>query len=116
MSKKIALFGFNGNLMCFSHALLNAMDMTARGFDVKLVLEGASVELVKDLVDRDKPFGQMFCQAMEDGLIDGACEACSNSLGVREHVQQAGLRLLGDMHGHPSMAGYIEQGYEVIVF
>lgn len=116
MNKKVALFGFNGNMMCFSHALLNALDMKSKGFDVKLVLEGASVGLVKDLVDKDQPFGEVFCQAKQDGLIDGACEACAQKLGVKDIVQQAGIRLLGDMYGHPAMATYVQKGYQVIVF
>ena len=38
--KKVALFAFNGDFKCFAHVLLNALDMKAKGYDVKVVIEG----------------------------------------------------------------------------
>ena len=38
--KKVALFAFNGELMCLMHVLLNAIDMNERGQEVKIVIEG----------------------------------------------------------------------------
>ena len=32
--EKVALFAFNGELMCFIHVLLNAIDMKEKGYDV----------------------------------------------------------------------------------
>jgi hypothetical protein len=49
-------------------------------------------------------------------LIDGACKACSNKMGVLEEIKAQGLRLLDEMSGHPSMAQYLEEGFEVITF
>ena len=34
--RKFVLFAFNGELMCFIHVLLNALDMQEKGFDVKI--------------------------------------------------------------------------------
>ena len=31
--KKVALFAFNGELMCFVHVLLNALDMKEKGYE-----------------------------------------------------------------------------------
>ena len=31
-------------------------------------------------------------------------------------AQQAGMTLLDDMSGHPSMAAFVEQGYRIITF
>ena len=47
---KFALFVFNGDPMCFIHVLLNALDMAARGDEAKIILEGASVKLIPELV------------------------------------------------------------------
>jgi len=44
--KKVALFAFNGELMCFIHVLLNALDMNERGHQVKIVIEGAATSVV----------------------------------------------------------------------
>ena len=40
-TKKVALFAFNGELMCFIHVLLNALDMNKKGYEVKIVIEGS---------------------------------------------------------------------------
>jgi hypothetical protein len=38
--KKVVLFAFNGETMCFIHVLLNGLDMKANGYDIKIVIEG----------------------------------------------------------------------------
>ncbi len=35
--KKFALFVFNGDPMCFIHVLLNAHDMSDKGYGVKII-------------------------------------------------------------------------------
>ena len=32
--KKVVLFAFNGDFMCFIHVLLNALDMHEKGYEV----------------------------------------------------------------------------------
>ena len=49
-------------------------------------------------------------------LIDGVCKACSNKMGTLDAARDQGLRLLDEMTGHPSMARYMEEGFEVITF
>ena len=48
--RKIAIFAFKGDPMCFVHVLLNAKDMHEKGFNVKIVIEGEAVTLPKKLV------------------------------------------------------------------
>lgn len=113
---KVALFPFNGELMCFVHVLLNALDMKERGYEVGIVIEGAATTLVPKLAEASNPMHGLYRQAREAGLIFGVCKACSAKLGVLDGVEAEGLPLLGDMKGHPSMAGYQEQGYQIITF
>jgi len=108
---KVVIFAFNGSLMCFIHVLLHALDMTARGMEAKIVLEGEAVKLVQEMEESGPP---PYGKAKEQGLIDGICKACSAKLGVLEYNQTVGLPLLDNMSGHPSMAAYLEQGYRVI--
>ncbi|EKD41135.1 MAG: hypothetical protein ACD_74C00006G0001, partial [uncultured bacterium] len=37
MEHKIAIIAFAGEPACFAHALLNGLDMQARGWEVKLI-------------------------------------------------------------------------------
>jgi len=114
--KKVALFAFNGELMCFVHVLLNALDMNDRGYEVKIVIEGAATKLVPELAKEDNPMHRLYEKAKGLDLIDGACKACSNKMGALEAAKAQGLRLLDEMNGHPSIARYLEEGFEVITF
>lgn len=113
---KTVLFVFNGDPMCFIHVLLNALDMHAAGHEVRIVMEGASVALPPALVKPEHPLAKLFAKVCEAGLLDGACKACSVKLGVAAEVEAAGVALIGDMNGHPSMRSYMEAGWQVITF
>ena len=104
--KKIVLFAFNGESMCFVHVLLNALDMHSRGYDVKLVIEGSATKLVKELDGPDAAFGNLYKEVKEKGLVDCVCEACSQKTGSLTAAEDQGLRLCGELKGHPSIARY----------
>ena len=110
------LYAFNGELMCFIHVLLNALDMTERGGEAIIVFEGASVKLIPELEKPDNPFNALYLKAKGKGLIDGACKACSAKMGVLDAVKDAGIQLLDDMSGHPSMSSYMVRGYTILTF
>jgi hypothetical protein len=114
--RKVSLFAFNGDFMCFIHVLLNALEMKAKGMDVKIVIEGSATKLIPELVKQGNPMAALYTKAKEQGLIDGICKACSNKMGTLEPAELQGLKLLDDMSGHPGMARYQEQGFDVITF
>lgn len=114
--KKVALFAFNGEFMCFIHVLLNALDMKTKGCDVKIVIEGAATKLIPDLSQKNNPMHELYLKTKEQKLIDGVCRACSNKMGTLETAKDEGLNILDDMSGHPGMARYRDMGYEIITF
>ena len=114
--KKLALFAFQGDPVCFVHVLLNALDMNGRDHDVQIIVEGQATGLIADLAKKDSPQYNLYLQAKEKALIAGVCKACSKKLGVLDAVKKEGLTLLDHMSGHPSMAYYLEEGYEIITF
>ena len=114
--KKIALFVFNGDPMCFIHVLLNALDMKEKGCDVKIIIEGAAVKLIPEVAKTDNPQNKLWDKVKSQGLVAGVCRACSHKLGTLKAAEAQGLALLDDMSGHPSMSGYQDNGYEIISF
>ena len=114
--KKVVLFAFNGDLMCFVHVLLNALEMKEKGYEIKIIIEGSATGLIPEIAKEGTPMYQLYNKAKALDLIDGACKACSNKMGVLEEIKAEGLALLDDMSGHPGLAHYMEQGYEVITF
>jgi hypothetical protein len=114
--KKIALFVFNGDPMCFIHVLLNAKDWNDRGNEVKIIMEGTATKLLPELAKEENPMHKVWEKAKKDGLVAGACRACSAKLGVMDDVTSQGIDLLEGIAGHPSIAQYQEDGFEVITF
>jgi hypothetical protein len=114
--KKIALFVFNGDPMCFIHVLLNALDMQSKGYECKIIIEGAATKLVSELVQEDNPMHKLWEKVKAGGLVDGVCKACSNKMGTLKSAEDQGLTFLDEMTGHPSMTRYHDAGFEIITF
>ena len=114
--KKFALFVFNGDPMCFIHVLLNALDMSDKGFEAKIIIEGAATQLVPELEKKGHPLHQLWIKAKSKRLVDGVCKACANKMETISEAKNQGLPLLEDMLGHPSMARYRDAGFEIITF
>lgn len=113
-SEKVVLFAFKGNPVCFTHVLLNALDLHERGLEGLIVIEGEAVKLVPEMSKQGHPLFSLYQKVKALGLITAVCKTCSMSMGVTEAVEAEGLPLKGDMSGHPSMGDFLDQGYQVI--
>ena len=111
---KVVIFAFNGELMCFTHALLYTEEMHTKGHDVKLVIEGSATKLIKELADPEKPFHTLYEKIKSLGVIDCVCLACSKKMGAYEAAVEQELPICGELRGHPSLLKYIEAGYEAV--
>ena len=114
--RKAVLFAFNGEFMCFIHVLLYDLDMKATGYDIKIVIEGAATKLIPELAEEGNTMHPLYIKAKESDLIAGICKACSDKMGTLDAAKKEVLKLLDDMSGHPGMACYQEDGFEVITF
>ncbi|MDO5023022.1 MAG: hypothetical protein Q4E07_06800 [Eubacteriales bacterium] len=110
--KKVLFYAMRDEQMCFVHVLLNALDLHESGHEIKIIFEGKSVKLPAVFV---KENNALYQKATENGLIAGACLACSKMMGVLEENKALGLTLLDDMKGHAGMKNYLENGFEVIM-
>lgn len=113
---KFAMFVFNGDPMCFIHVLLNAIDFHDKGNQTGIVIEGAATGLLPELVKPSHPLNTLWEKVKSTGLVAGVCKACANKTGSLESVKAQNLAILDEMNGHPSMARYHTEGYEVITF
>ena len=57
--KKVALLAYNGELTCFAHVMLYALDFEKKGYEVKVVIEGAATSLITELAKPDTPFAKL---------------------------------------------------------
>jgi len=113
---KVVFFAFRGDPMCFVHVLLNGLDLAERGMEGKIIIEGDAVRLIPEMAKPEHFLHQLYTKAMKQGIIAGACRACSTKLGVAEAIEQEGVQLIGEMSGHPAMSDYIGRGYTVLTF
>jgi hypothetical protein len=114
--KKVALFVFNGEPVCFVHVLLNALDMNEKGYDVKVIIEGAATKLINDLSEGRMSYAPLYEKVKAAGLIDCVCQACSKMMGSTDAVKAENLPMCGEMMGHPGMARYIDAGFTLLIF
>ena len=110
--KKVVFFAFQGEPMCFTHILFNAIDMHNKGIKTAIVIEGKATKIVKEMVESNH---KLFNDVLELGLIDSVCKACANQMGVLEFIEQnTKLKINDDLMGHPPMEPYIKDGYQII--
>ncbi len=116
MTRKVALFAFNGDPNCIVHVLLNALDMKEKGYDVRLVIEGGATYQLESLNDTSHPLNGLYQKVKDAGLIECVCKACANKMGTLESAMEQDLPVCGEMMGHPGISRYLEDGYEVLIF
>ena len=113
---KVAIFAFREDANCFSHVLINAMDMHARGYEIRLIMEGDAVKLLPGLATEGGPLSGLWQKAKAAGIVSGFCRGCATKMGTVPSAETQGLALLDDLSGHPSIGGFRDQGYEIFVF
>jgi len=96
------------------NALSFAKELKENDDEVLLVFDGAGPRWIPELEDETHKAHPQY-QAVKD-KIDGACKFCSKAFGVFDEVAKSGVKLLDDYHDHPSLRGYISQGYQIVTF
>ena len=113
MAEKLVFFAFEGEKMCFTHLLINAIDMHEKGMDVKIVIEGKATKLTKEFLEEGN---SVLKKTIDLGIIDSVCKACSNQMGVLEYFEEnTDFVINGDLNGHPPMEPFIKNGYELVI-
>jgi hypothetical protein len=116
MNKKTVIFAFRGDPMCFIHVLLNGIDLHEKGHEGLIILEGEALTLVPEISKPGHMLNMLYEKAKNLGILHGACKACSVKLKVDKEIEAQGIPFISDMSGHPSMAAFIEKGYEIVTF
>ena len=112
MKEKYLFYAMQGEKMCFMHLLMNVIDLHESGHEVKIIFEGQSVLLPKELEEEKNP---LYKKAVENNLIAGVCLGCSKVLNILEYNETLPYPLLSDMSNHAGMKSFIEDGYKIVV-
>lgn len=104
----------HGDMGRISNALEAVKDFKTSNKEIKLIFDGAGVKWIGKLADPNSKMNSSY-KKIED-KISGVCSFCAGAFGVKEQVIKAGIPLLDEFEGHPSIQKLVEQDYQVITF
>ncbi|MGD9736000.1 MAG: hypothetical protein AB7V58_10395 [Solirubrobacterales bacterium] len=96
-----------------ANAFTLAQESKDSGDEVRVVLDGAGTKWAPELADEQHKYHRIF-EEMRDRT--GACVYCARAYGVRDEVERAGVALLDEYKGHPSVRRLIVDGYAIVSF
>jgi hypothetical protein len=82
--------------------------------DVELILDGPGTRWARELAKPDHKMRALFDSVRD--RVSGVCEFCAGAFGMKEAVRAAGVPLVGEFDGHPSLATRIAEGRQVVTF
>lgn len=97
-----------------TNALEFAKELGEQDQEVAIIFDGAGTKWIPELEDESHGMHSLY-KAIEDH-IDGACKYCAKAFGVVNEVRNSNISLLDDYDGHPSLAEYISEGYQIVTF
>ncbi len=120
MKKKVAIIllaepGTHEALGRAVHALLYASELHEKGAEVKLVFDAGGTKFVEELAKEESVANPLFRSVEKLGIIDGVCDYCAGAFEAdKEQIKSRNLKLISQYNGHPSIADYILNDYQVI--
>ncbi|MGD9734071.1 MAG: DsrE family protein [Solirubrobacterales bacterium] len=96
------------------NALMTAGEFKEEGDEVVVIFDGAGVKWVPELANPEGRYHRLLASLGDS--VAGACAYCAQAYGVREVVEQAGVRLISEYKRHPSLRSYAARGYQIITF
>jgi hypothetical protein len=96
------------------NALTTANEFKEAGDEAVVIFDGAGTKWVGELSGEGHKYSDLFGEVRD--LIAGACAYCAEAYGAKDQVEQAGVELMDDYEGHPSVRKLISEGYQVVTF
>ncbi|MCH7576959.1 MAG: DsrE family protein [Chloroflexi bacterium] len=100
------------------HSMIYSKELKEKGHEVRLVFDGASTEWLAKWGDPqdgdDRMMGGFFSQLKDAGLTYVVCDFCSGAFSVHDKLKTQGEPLVAEYMNHPSVAGLIDEGFQII--
>lgn len=99
------------------HAFLYAKELKEHGHEVVLIFDGAGTEWAEELTNPDSQSNlkPMYEALKQSGIVQVICDFCAVAFQVKEPLAERQAPLVAEYAGHPSIAKWVDQGYELIV-
>jgi len=96
-----------------ANGLTLAKEAIEAGDEVSFIFDGAATKWIAELASEEHKYHRTFEAVRERA---GACVYCARAFKVLDQVEAAGVALLDDYKGHPSLRQLIADGYAVVTF
>lgn len=96
------------------NALMLAQELKGAGDEVQIVFDGAGTEGLAALSDPTHKAHAVLL-AVKDRIL-GACAYCARAFGVKETLEARGFPFLSEYRDHPSLRGFLEEGFQILTF
>jgi len=99
------------------HALLYSKELKEHGHEVILIFDGAGTEWIEkwSKADSTDKLANSYKELREMGVTQVVCDFCASAFKVKESLQKSEVTLSDEYKGHPSIAKWINKGYELII-
>ena len=80
-----------------------------------LIFDGAGTEWAEALSHPDNKLHLAYQKPMDSGVVEVVCDFCSTAFKVKDALAKEGAHFEGEYQGHPSIAKWVDQGYQLVV-
>ena len=101
-------------MSCFVHALLNVRNYHEQGYEVALIIEGASTARLADIEKSAQ--AKLWQDIRHAGLIRSVCKACAAQTKTLEIAKAQDLPIDSALSGHSDLEVFTAEGYELVIF
>lgn len=99
------------------HAFLYTRELKEHGHEVTLVFDGAGTEWAEELTNpaSESKLRPMYEEFKKQGATEVICDFCAGAFQVKEKLRERQLPLTAEYEGHPSLAKWVDQGYQILI-
>ena len=99
------------------HALLYSTELKEDGYEVVLIFDGAGTEWAEEFTNPESTnkLIPMYESFRKLGVSEVICDFCAGAFDVKEQLKARQCPLTGGYKGHPSIAEWVKQGYQLII-
>ena len=99
------------------HALLYSKELKEHGHEVVLVFDGAGTEWAAEWTNPNSTdkLRSMYEGLRKSGITQVICDFCASAFQVKEKLREQKTVLTAEYQGHPSIAKWADEGYQLVI-
>lgn len=99
------------------HALLYSHELREHGHEVALLFDGAGTQWAEEWSKPDSTdkLAVMYKELRDAGVTSVICDFCAMAFHVKQSLTENKVPLTTEYKGHPSIAKWVDKGYQIIV-